>query len=54
MQDATQIEDLTIQFLVVAADTERATLVNPTGGAINPGSIDLIFLAGIPNAAHVS
>ncbi len=47
--DATEIDDLMLQFLVIATDTVRVTLTNPTGGAIDPGSIDLEFVAGEVN-----
>lgn len=49
LTDATDIEDMIIQFLVVANDEVRVTLQNPTGGAINPGSIDLEVVFGTVN-----
>lgn len=51
--DATEIEDLQIQFLIINTNTIRATLSNPTGGAIDPGAIDLIFFVGRPKTAIV-
>ena len=47
--DATAIDDLLIQFLVIATNTLRVTLTNPTGGAIDPGSIDLEFVFSTVN-----
>lgn len=44
--DATDIEDMILQFKFVAADTLRYTLQNPTGGAINPGIITTQFCIG--------
>jgi len=44
--DATSMDDLLIQFLVVDTDLIRAILQNPTGGAIDPDSIDWEFLTG--------
>jgi hypothetical protein len=41
---ATTIDDLIIQVVIVAADTLRVTLQNPTAGAINPDSIDFRFV----------
>lgn len=46
LTDATDIEDLIIQFLVVTDDEVRITLQNPTGGAIDPGVITLEILFG--------
>ena len=44
--DATDIDDMIIQFKFVAVDTLRYTLQNPTGGAINPGLITCQFCVG--------
>lgn len=43
VSDATDIDDLQITFLVVAAGLIRFTLSNPTGGAIDPGVITMQF-----------
>jgi hypothetical protein len=46
--DATTIDDLVVQVMVVAADTVRITMINPTAGAINPDEITFeIVLATI-------
>jgi hypothetical protein len=42
--DATSIDDLIIQILVVAANTIRVTMFNPTAGAINPDPITIQFI----------
>lgn len=42
--DATSIDDLLIQFLVVAADTVRVTIQNPTAGAVDPDPITFQFI----------
>lgn len=44
--DATDIDDMILQFYFVDTDTLRYTLQNPTGGAIDPGSIDVQFVTG--------
>ena len=44
LTDATSIDDLMIQFLVVAANTVRVTMQNPTAGAINPDPITFQFI----------
>jgi len=44
--DASSMDDLLIQFLIVDTDLVRTILQNPTGGAIDPGSIDWEFLSG--------
>jgi len=46
---ATTIDDLLITWMVVAADTLRTVLYNPTGGAIDPDSIDFEFVYGTVN-----
>lgn len=43
---ATTIDDLVVQFMVVAADTIRVTMFNPTAGAIDPDPIDFRFISG--------
>lgn len=42
--DATSIQDLLIQILVVADNTVRVTMQNPTAGAIDPDPISLQFI----------
>lgn len=44
LTDATSIDDLLIQILVVAADTVRITMQNPTAGAIDPDPITFQFI----------
>lgn len=44
LTDATTIDDLLIQILVVAADTVRITMQNPTAGAIDPDPITFQFI----------
>ncbi len=44
LTDATSIDDLMIQFLVVAANTVRITMQNPTPGPIDPASITFQFI----------
>ena len=44
--DASAIQDMQIQFIFVDADTLRFTLRNPTGGAIDAGSLDMFFVTG--------
>jgi hypothetical protein len=47
--DATTIEDLIINWLIVADDLIRTVLFNPTGGAIDPDSIDFEFIVSTVN-----
>jgi hypothetical protein len=49
VSDATSIDDLVITFMTVAVDLVRTVLFNPTGGAINPDSIDFEFVCGQGN-----
>lgn len=44
--DASDIDDLLLQFKFVSVDTLRYTLQNPTGGAIDPGNITMQFCVG--------
>lgn len=46
LEDASVIQDLQIQFIFINTDTLRFTLENPTGGAINPGALDMWFVTG--------
>lgn len=46
---ATSMDDLLMTFMIVAADTVRTVLFNPTGGAINPDSIDFEFVLATVN-----
>ncbi len=46
---ATTIDDLLIQALIVATDTVRFTLQNPSAGAIDPDSIDFRVVTGFIN-----
>ena len=46
---ATTMDDLIITFMVVATDLIRAVIHNPTGGAINPDSIDFEFVFSTVN-----
>ena len=46
---ATSLDDLIVTWMVVATDTIRTVLFNPTGGAINPDSIDFEFVLGVIN-----
>jgi hypothetical protein len=43
LTDATSIDDLMIQFMVVAEDTVRLTVQNPSAGAIDPDTITFQF-----------
>lgn len=45
--DATTIDDLLLQFLVVAEDTVRLTAQNPTAGAVNPAPITFQFVLAL-------
>ncbi len=49
LTDATSIDDLIVQAVIVAANTLRLTMFNPTAGAINPDSIDFEFLLAEAN-----
>jgi hypothetical protein len=42
--DATSMDDLIVQVMVVATDTVRVIMQNPTSGAINPAEITFEFL----------
>jgi len=44
LTDATSIDDLIVQFLIIADDTLRITMLNPSAGAINPDSITFQFI----------
>jgi len=44
LTDATSIDDLMIQFVVVADNTLRVTMQNPTAGAIDPDPITFQFI----------
>ena len=46
LEDASVIQDLQIQFIFINTNTLRFTLSNPTGGAIDPGSLDMWFVTG--------
>lgn len=46
---ATTLDDLMVQAIVVATDTVRFTLQNPTAGAIDPDSIDFRVVTGLVN-----
>lgn len=46
---ATSIDDLIVQAIVIATDTVRFTMQNPSGGAINPDSIDFRVVTGFVN-----
>jgi hypothetical protein len=46
---ATSMDDLIITWTIVATDLIRIVLFNPTGGAINPDSIDFEFVVGTVN-----
>jgi len=46
---ATTLDDLMVQAIVVATDTVRFTLQNPTAGAIDPDSIDFRVVTGFVN-----
>lgn len=46
---ATSMDDLSLTFMVVANDLIRVVLTNPTGGAIDPDSIDFEFVSGTVN-----
>ena len=46
---AVTIDDLIIQVFVVAADTIRFTMFNPTAGAIDPDAIDFRVVTGFIN-----
>jgi hypothetical protein len=41
---ATTMDDLVVQFMVVATDTVRVTMFNPTAGGIDPDPIDFQFV----------
>jgi len=47
--DATSMDDLIVNWLIVATDMIRTVLFNPTGGAIDPASIDFEFIVGSVN-----
>jgi hypothetical protein len=46
LEDAGVIADMQIQFVFIDVDTLRFTLENPTGGAIDAGSLDMFFVTG--------
>ena len=46
---ATTMDDLIMTVMVVATDLVRTIWFNPTGGAINPDSIDFEFVSGPVN-----
>lgn len=46
---ATTMDDLIVTWMIVATDLLRAVLYNPTGGAIDPDSIDFEFVTGTVN-----
>lgn len=46
---ATSLDDLIVTWMIVAENTIRTVLHNPTGGAINPDSIDFEFVLGAIN-----
>lgn len=46
---ATTLDDLIMTWMVVATDLVRVVIFNPTGGAINPDSIDFEFVFGAVN-----
>jgi len=43
---ATSMDDLIFQFLIVDTNLVRTIIQNPTGGGIDPASIDWEFLSG--------
>jgi len=47
---ATSMDDLIVTWMIVAVDTVRTILQNPTGGGINPDSIDFEFVLGQVNS----
>lgn len=46
---ATTLDDLIITWMIVATDLIRAVIHNPTGGGINPDSIDFEFVFSTVN-----
>jgi hypothetical protein len=46
---ATTMDDLSLTFMVVADDLIRVVITNPTGGSIDPDSIDFEFVSGTVN-----
>jgi hypothetical protein len=46
---ATTMDDLIITWTIVDTDLIRIVLFNPTGGAIDPDSIDFEFVIGTVN-----
>ena len=46
---ATTMDDLIVTWMIVAVDTLRTVLFNPTAGAIDPDSIDFEFVFGTVN-----
>ena len=46
---ATTMDDLIVQAFVVATDTVRFTMQNPSAGAIDPASIDFRVVTGFVN-----
>jgi hypothetical protein len=46
---ATTMDDLIVQAFVVATDTVRFTMQNPSAGAIDPDSIDFRVVTGFVN-----
>ncbi len=48
---ATTMDDLIVTWMVVANDLLRAVFHNPTGGAIDPDSIDFEWVLGTVNPA---
>ena len=47
---ATTMDDLIMTLMIVANDTVRLVLHNPTAGAIDPDAIDFEFVTGSVNA----
>lgn len=44
LTDASSVQDLIIQILIVADNTVRVTMMNPTAGAVDPDPIDFQFI----------
>lgn len=46
LTDASSFDDMIMQAKVVSVDSIRFTMNNPTGGAINPDSVDFAIWVG--------
>lgn len=49
LTDASSFDDMLLQATVVTADSIRFVMHNPTGGAINPASVDFALWIGTIN-----